>query len=247
MRRSHNARQAEESVQNAAAMGFGNMSIDLIYGIPGQSNPQWEENIQKALKLPVSHLSAYHLSFEPGTVFDHWRKKGRLFPVHEEDSVWQYKQLRKNMIHAGFEHYELSNFGKAGFRSAHNMLYWSGDPYLGFGPSAHSFDGESRSWNRSSLKGYLEGMDRGEEISETERLNTDERYHDYLITSLRTKWGCDPGEMEKAYGLAYREHFEKKARPFLEAGSLVEREGRMAIDPDSWLIADHILRELFLD
>jgi oxygen-independent coproporphyrinogen-3 oxidase len=247
LRRSHNARQAEESVQNAAAVGFGNISIDLIYGIPGQSKPQWEDNIQKALKLPVSHLSAYHLSFEPGTVFDHWRKKGRLLPVHEEDSVWQYKQLRKEMIHAGFEHYELSNFGRAGFRSAHNMLYWSGEPYLGFGPSAHSFDGLNRSWNRSSLKGYLEGVNGGEEFSETEILSTDERYHDYLITSLRTQWGCDPARMEKTFGAGYREHFEKKARPFLEAGSLYEREGRIAIQPESWMIADHILRELFVD
>ena len=247
LRRSHNARQAEESVQKAAALGFGNISIDLIYGIPGQSNPQWEDNIQRALQLPISHLSAYHLSFEPGTVFDHWRKKGRLLPVHEDDSVQQYKQLRSKLIHAGFEHYELSNFGREGFRSAHNMLYWSGEPYLGFGPSAHSFDGVNRSWNRSSLKGYLENVSRGGEISETEYLSTDERYHDYLITSLRTKWGCDPGYMANQYGLHYREHFEKKARPFLEAGILYEREDRMAIHPDSWLIADHILRELFVD
>jgi len=247
LRRSHNARQAEEAVQKAADMGFGNISIDLIYGIPGQSHRQWKENIRKALKLPVSHISAYHLSFEPGTVFEHWRKMGRLFPVHEEDSLQQYTELRKMMIHAGFEHYELSNFGRAGFRSAHNMLYWSGEPYMGFGPSAHSFDGENRSWNRSSLKEYLEGVDRGEEISETEFLSTDESYHDYLITSLRTQWGCDPGHIEKKFGLEYREHFEKKARSFLEAGILYEREGRMAIDPDSWLIADHILRKLFVD
>jgi len=247
LRRSHNARQAEESVQKAAAKGFGNISIDLIYGIPGQSNLQWEENIHKALKLPVSHLSAYHLSFEPGTVFDHWRKKGRLLPIHEEDSVWQYKQLRKNMINAGYEHYELSNFGRAGFRSVHNLIYWSGDPYLGFGPSAHSFDGVNRSWNRSSLKGYLEALNQGEEFSESELLSTDERYHDYLITSLRTKWGCDSAHIEKIFGLDYREYFEKKARPFLGAGTLYEREGRIAIYPDSWLIADHILRELFVD
>ena len=247
LRRSHQARQAEDSVHEAAAMGFGNISIDLIYGIPGQSHTQWEENIQKAIQLPVSHLSAYHLSFEPGTVFDHWRKKGRLLPVHEEDSIRQYRQLRKKLLHAGFEHYEISNFGKPGFRSEHNMLYWSGKPYLGFGPSAHSYDGIDRSWNRASLKGYMEGVGRGEEISETEHLSTEERYHDYLITSLRTMWGCDPGYMARQYGLSYRAHFENKARPYLEAGTLYEREGRIAIHPESWLIADHILRELFVD
>ena len=118
---------------------------------------------------------------------------------------------------------------------------------MGFGPSAHSFDGLNRSWNHSSLKGYVEGVNREEPFSETEYLSKDERYHDYLITTLRTKWGCDPTRMEKKFGLNYREHFEKKARPYLEAGTLYIREGRIAIHPDSWLIADHILRELFVD
>jgi len=247
MRRSHSARQAAASVQAAASSGFRNISIDLIYGIPGQSVEQWEENIEKALRLPVSHISAYHLTFEPGTVFDHWRKKGRLLPVHEEESVQQYNILRKKLLPAGFEHYELSNFGLAGYRSEHNMIYWSGKPYLGFGPSAHSYDGVSRSWNFSSLKGYLEGIAGGRAISETEHLSTKEHYHDYLITSLRTRWGCDPKHLEKKFGLTYREYFETKARSYLEAGILYYTEGRIVINPERWLIADHILRELFMD
>jgi len=247
MRRSHNARQAEESVQLAADEGFMNISIDLIYGIPGQNGQQWSENIEIASRLPVTHISAYHLTFEPGTVFDHWRKKGRLLPVHEEESVLQYNLLREKLIPAGFEHYEISNFAQTGYRSAHNMLYWSGKPYLGFGPSAHSFSGLHRSWNRSSLKDYLEVMAGREDISETEHLSTDERYHDYLITSLRTMWGCNPGHLETTFGLKYREHFERKARPFLETGSVYKKGKFMAISPDHWLIADHILRELFVD
>jgi len=247
MHRSHNSRQAEDSVQEAAAYGFGNISIDLIYGIPGSGQSEWEENIETMLSLPVSHLSAYHLSYEPGTVFDHWRKKGRLIPVHEDESVQQYRMLREKLLPSGFEHYELSNFGLAGKMSEHNMIYWSGLPYQGFGPSAHSFDGLQRSWNLSSLKGYLERVAGGEEIAEKENLTTDEQYHDYLITSLRTRWGCDPAHMEMKYGQSYREHFEIRARPFLEGGSLYHTDGRMAIHPDSWLITDHILRELFVD
>jgi oxygen-independent coproporphyrinogen-3 oxidase len=247
MRRSHSARQAEDSVQLAASSGFRNITIDLIYGIPGQIPGAWEENIEKVLSLPVSHLSAYHLTFEPGTVFDHWRTKGRLIPVHEEESVKQYRKLREKLLPAGFDHYELSNFGLTGQLSEHNMIYWSGKSYQGFGPSAHSYDGKRRSWNPSSLKGYLEGIAGGEEIRETEHLTTDEQYHDYLITSLRTRWGTDPVHMELQYGKRYREHFENRAQPFFESGSLSFMDNRIAIHPDKWLITDHILRELFVD
>ena len=180
-------------------------------------------------------------------MFDHWRKKGRLVPAHEEESVDQYRKLRETLQSAGYEHYELSNFGKGGKKSEHNLIYWSAKAYLGFGPSAHSFDGVTRSWNHPSLKGYMEGIAKGGEIGEKEILSPKEQYHDYLITSLRCKWGCDPGHLEEKYGLYYREHFEKRARTFLEGGSLFYKDGRIAIDPDSWLITDHILRELFVD
>ncbi len=247
MSRSHNAGQAEASVKLAASSGFENLTIDLIYGIPGQTSAEWEENIEKALSLPLSHLSAYHLTFEPGTVFDHWRKKGRIAPVPEEESVYQYRILRKKLVPAGFEHYELSNFGHNGKVSEHNMLYWSGKPYLGLGPSAHSFDGERRSWNISSLKEYLERVASGKETGETEHLSTREKYHDYLITSLRTRWGADPTYIEIAYGKQFRNHFEKQAQQFLNRGSMFGIEGRVAIDPERWLITDHILRALFMD
>jgi len=160
--------------------------MDLIYGIPGQSLEAWEENIQQALSLPITHISAYHLSFESGTVFDHWRKKGRLAPVHEEESVRQYTLLRKILLEKEFDHYEISNFARENMKSEHNMIYWSGKPYLGLGPSAHSFDGKQRSWNVSSLKKYMDGRADGRDIRKRENLSVEERYHDYLITSLRT-------------------------------------------------------------
>jgi oxygen-independent coproporphyrinogen-3 oxidase len=247
MNRSHNAVQAEASVRRASSCGFDNISIDLIYGVPGQSFKEWAENLEKALSLPVSHLSAYHLTFEQGTVFDHWRKQGRLAPVTDEQSVRQYRILREKLVSAGFDHYELSNFGRGGKVSEHNMLYWSGKPYLGMGPSAHSYDGDRRSWNISSLQKYIERIASGKEVSSTELLSVTDKYHDYLITSLRTKWGADPVYIEKSFGKKYGRHFESKAGPFLESGKMFEVGGRVAIDPEGWLICDHILRALFMD
>jgi len=247
MRRSHTAEQAVSSVRQASSEGFDNITIDLIYGVPGQTSAEWEENIEKALSLPISHLSAYHLTFEPGTVFDHWRKKRKLLPVPEEKSVEQYKILREKLFSAGFDHYELSNFGRGALVSKHNMLYWSGLPYLGLGPSAHSFDGERRSWNISALKKYMDRITTGEDIGETEHLTSKELYHDYLITSLRTKWGADPVHIEETFGLQFRMHFETQAQAFLEHGSMIVRAGSLVIEPEHWLITDHILRTLFLD
>ena len=245
MRRSHTSIQAEQSVRDAAAGGFKNITMDLIYGIPGQSLREWQENIEKALALPVSHISAYHLTFEPGTVFDHWRKKGRLLPVHEEESVSQFRLLRERLPDRGFDHYEISNFALQGNMSAHNLLYWSGKSYAGFGPSAHSYDGTDRSWNVSSLKKYMEGISAGACINETEILSRQERYHDYLITSLRTRWGADPEYISLQFGDEIFRHFDMNSKPFLEEGTLWTIDGKVAIHPDRWLLTDHILRELF--
>jgi oxygen-independent coproporphyrinogen-3 oxidase len=247
MRRSHDSAQALSSVRLAASAGFDNITIDLIYGFPGQENSRWEQNLERALSLPISHLSAYHLTFEPGTVFDHWRKKGRLLPVPEEHSIEQYGILRKSMLAEGFDHYELSNFGRGGQLSKHNLLYWSGKPYLGLGPSAHSFTGAQRSWNKASLKSYMEGMEKGRQIDESELLGPAELYHDYLITSLRTRWGADPAYIEESFGKQVRIEFEKRIQTFMEAGSMYTSSGRVIIEPGQWLITDHILRALFMD
>jgi len=247
MRRSHNAGQAEASVKRAASAGFDNITIDLIYGVPGQSAAEWEENVQRAISLPISHLSAYHLTFEEGTIFDHWRKKGRLIPVHEDESVGFYRLLRDQMLSAGFDHYEISNFAHQDKMSEHNLLYWSGLPYLGVGPSAHSYNGSQRSWNISSLKEYMEGVSRGESVSESEQLSSEERYHDYLITSLRTKWGADPKFIKNHFEEKFWKHFELKSAPFLEEGTMSITDGKKTINPNHWLITDHILKGLFVD
>ena len=246
MRRSHSAEQASQAVHGLAAAGFENITVDLIYGIPGQDLKAWSENIQKALELPVNHISAYHLTFEPGTVFDHWRKKGRISPVPEEKSVEMYRLLKEKLAGAGYEHYEISNFARKGWRSRHNQLYWSGLPYLGFGPSAHSFSGPYRHWNVASLKQYIKALEEGSPLSEKEELTDKERYHDYLITSLRTSEGADPAKILERFGESVLKHFSSKSRLFISSGRMIERGNRVAIESDSWLLADHIMRELFL-
>lgn len=245
LHRSHDAVQAERCIREAASAGFDNITIDLIYGIPNQTRTEWEENIIKATSLPIVHLSVYHLTFEPGTVFDYWRKKKRLVPVHEQQSIRHYRLLREKLLAKGFDHYEISNFALHEKMSQHNLIYWTGAPYLGFGPSAHSFDGSSRHWNIASLKGYMEGIARTREIRESEILSNKEMYHDYLITSLRTRWGADPDLIRSHFGEEIRNHFDRKAKPYLEDGSMWISEGKVAIHPDHWLITDHILRELF--
>lgn len=246
MRRSHTAGRGEEAVREAAGAGFENITIDLIYGLPGQTINRWEENISRALTLPISHLSAYHLTYEPGTVLDHWRKKGRLIPMHEDESEQMFLLLREKLEQDGFDHYEISNFAREGMMSLHNLIYWTGKPYAGFGPSAHSFDGASRSWNVSSMKRYLEGISDGMNFREEELLQPDQQYHDYLITSLRTKWGADPGYILEQYGRERHAYFVKGAEKFIREGTLETREGKVAIRQDKWLIADYILRALFI-
>lgn len=246
MRRSHNALQAERAVWDAAEAGFENITIDLIYGIPGQSTEGWKDNIKKALSLPLKHISAYHLSFEEGTVFEHWRKKGRISPLAEEESVEMFRLMRKELTEAGMDHYEISNFSKEGWWSRHNRLYWSGKPYLGFGPSAHSFNGTTRYWNEPSLKKYMSALEKGELLREEEVLSNKEHYHDYLITSLRTREGVDLTLLTDRFGEETEKHFRDKAGCFLKEGLMWEQGARLAIKPENWLLADHIIRELFL-
>jgi oxygen-independent coproporphyrinogen-3 oxidase len=246
LNRSHDTIAAERSVKLAASEGFKNITADLIYGIPGQTTGEWEENLDKLLALPVDHLSAYHLTFEEGTVFDHWRKKGRIEPVTDEYSLNLYQVLREKMESFGFEHYEISNFARKGYRSVHNSRYWSGKPYLGFGPSAHSFDGNARSWNISSLKIYMDGIMKGIPVSEREVLGTREMYHDFLIMKLRTREGIEKKALEQEFGEKINGHFRHHSARFVQEGVMVEEDDRVFIDPAHWMLSDHVVRELFL-
>ncbi len=246
MRRTHNSAQAIMAIENATSAGFENISIDLIYGIPGQDLSAWRENLFLARDLPVQHISAYHLSFEEGTVFDYWRKKGRIRACGDEVSESFYLEMRALLLEAGFEHYEISNFSLARKRSEHNQLYWSGRPYLGLGPSAHAYDGQKRSWNPASVKKYIEGLQQGRLIRFEEQLSLQDYYHDYLITSLRTSRGMDPGYIVRQFDTRIARHFTRETAMLKSRGLLLQEEDRLRIAPEKWLLTDLVLRSLFL-
>ncbi|HEX7585099.1 MAG TPA: radical SAM family heme chaperone HemW, partial [Prolixibacteraceae bacterium] len=189
MNRRHSVLQAIQSVKWAKKAGFSNISIDLIYGLPNQSLEEWEKNVRIAVELDVQHISAYNLTYHEGTVFYDQLKKGILKELPDELSLQQFELLIRILKDAGFEHYEISNFCKPGLYSQHNSSYWKSKKYLGIGPSAHSYDLQSRRWNVSSISKYLNGLENNESYSETEILSDQDRYNDYIITGLRTIWG----------------------------------------------------------
>jgi oxygen-independent coproporphyrinogen-3 oxidase len=246
MRRSHDASQAFKAIRNAQETGIQNLNIDLIYGIPGQRFSEWEENLEKTFNLNIPHISAYHLSFEPGTVFDHWRKKGRISPVTDKSSIEQFRLLKKKTREKEFEHYEISNFAKPGYRSQHNMLYWKNIPYAGIGPSAHSFDGYRRFWNISHNKNYIEFIENGGvEYFENETLSTKDKYNEYILTGLRTTWGIDLTEIEARFGDNYVKYtlkiFEQEKKK-----KLVNKKGRnITLSAKGIFLADQVVRNFF--
>ena len=189
MNRRHNSEQAVKSIQLSKAAGIENTSIDLIYGLPNQTLEEWKFNVEKALSLNVQHISAYHLTYHEGTVFYEYLQKGKIKELPDELSLQQFKLLLDLLDKAGFEQYEISNFARNQCYSRHNKGYWERKKYLGFGPSAHSFDHKTRRWNFSSLRKYLQAVESQTDFWEVEQLTEQDQYNDYMITSLRTKWG----------------------------------------------------------
>jgi putative oxygen-independent coproporphyrinogen III oxidase len=247
MRRSHNSIQAVEAVQYAQTRGIDNISIDLIYGFPGLSNSDWEENIKKALNLKIPHISAYHLTFEPGTIFDHWRKKGRIFPMDEEESLRQFEMLKLMLEENGFLHYEISNFGKPKFFSKHNSNYWKQIPYIGIGPSAHSYDGNERKWNISSNNKYIEYLQKsGSNYFEKEILTTKDKYNEYMLTGLRTMWGIDLIQIEQRFGNNYVKYTKNIADKYF-SDELIFFEDKFKLSKRGIFLADFIIEKFFLE
>jgi len=247
LRRSHSSEQAKDCVYAAENAGFNNMTIDLIYGIPGLDPEDWQKNLETALSMPIQHISAYHLSYEPGTVLFHWKEKGRIKSSSEETSIQQYDLLRKMAEKNGFEHYEISNFARRGFRSRHNTGYWTGEPYLGLGPSAHSFDGERRSWNISSLKNYIKAVNQGSGFYEQETPGIKDQYHDYLLTSLRRKEGLSKSYLINRFGVKILKQIESKLSGHIKNGSVLIKGDSIHLSPEGWFISDAIIGQLMVE
>ncbi|SDR80163.1 radical SAM family heme chaperone HemW [Christiangramia echinicola] len=244
MNRAHNSEEALRSLQLAKHY-FDNISIDLIYGIPGQSNEQWKRNLQQALELDIPHISSYALTVEPKTALEKFIEKGKVKPVEDEQYREQFDILVETLTSKGFEHYEFSNYGKPGYHSQNNMAYWLGKPYLGIGPSAHSFDGRSRKWNISNNSLYINSIQAGKLPQQTEELSTTDSYNEYVMTRLRTKFGVNLEEIQEKFGEKYKLHFLKEADRFLQDGLMDTSEETFHITPNGKFLSDGIAADLF--
>lgn len=245
MNRAHNSTEALNSI-NFAKKYFNNISIDLIYGIPGMSNDRWVRNLDLALELGVPHISSYALTVENRTALKSMIEKGKIAPVEEEVAKEHYELMVAKLEKEGFENYEFSNFGKPGYFSRNNTAYWFGKPYLGIGPSAHSFDGTARTWNISNNSLYINSIEKGELPSEREILSRKDRYNEYIMTRLRTKWGILITEVRETFGEDYSNYLLQEAQPLIKK-ELMEQEGdTLFISRKGKFLSDGIAAELFL-
>ncbi|MFD0977577.1 radical SAM family heme chaperone HemW [Salinimicrobium gaetbulicola] len=245
MNRAHNEKEALDCIQLAKKY-FDNISIDLIYGIPGMSNERWKENLQIALDLEVPHISSYALTVEPRTALKSMIEKGKIAPVDEDLARQQYEIMIEVLEKAGFDNYEFSNFGKPGYFSQNNTAYWFGKPYLGIGPSAHSFDGRKRSWNVSNNTLYIKSLEKDELPAEVENLNENDRYNEYVMTRLRTKWGISISEVESRFGAPVKDYLLQEAKSLLEKGLLEQKADTIKVSKKGKFLSDGIAAELFL-
>jgi len=247
MNRAHNASEAESSVKRAQDAGFENITIDLIYGYPLLSNEKWKSNIRKAIELEVPHISAYSMTVEDKTALANAIRKGKQPKMNESQSAEQFLILMEMLEEAGFEHYEISNFAKPGCYSRHNSNYWKGIPYLGIGPSAHSFNGNTRHWDIPNNAKYIDSLLKGQIPSETEILTQENKLNEYIMTSLRTIWGMDLMKVEADFGSDYRKLVTSAMEEFLDKGWINIHENIVRLTKEGKLFADNIAAELFVD
>lgn len=240
MNRRHDAAGARQAVRDARAAGFANLTVDLIFGVPGFGGDSLRRTLDEALALDVGHLSAYHLTVEPGTVFGRRAARGDFREVDEAVSEEEFDLVHRTLTAAGYEHYEVSNFARPGFRARHNAAYWQGAKYLGIGPAAHSYDGASRHWNVASVAAYLRGEEGG-----GERLAPRDRRNEYVMTRLRTAEGIDLADFGARFGVGERARLEREAARPAVAATLRREAGRLRIPPERFLLSDAVIAALF--
>ncbi|MDR1698378.1 MAG: radical SAM family heme chaperone HemW, partial [Prevotellaceae bacterium] len=240
LNRRHNKEQAIKAVERCRQAGFKNLSIDLIYGLPLQTEESWQNSLQAAIALNVEHISAYHLTYEPQTVLGKMLADGKVTPASEETALAQFSILINTLKNNGFEHYEISNFARKGYRSKHNSAYWQGKYYLGIGPSAHSYDGDSRQWNVADIKQYIQNTT----CFEREELTPTDKYNDYIITALRTAEGIDVSKINRQFGKDFADYCRQKAQPFIQSGKLALKKSEIKTTDSGIFISDYIMEKL---
>lgn len=244
MNRAHTAQQAIGNLQLAKKY-FNNITIDLIYGTPTLPDDKWQHNVQQAISLGITHLSCYALTVEPGTALAHMINKHTTTDVNTEDQARQFLQLMSWMQAAGYEHYEISNFALPGMRSRHNSSYWQGASYLGLGPSAHSFNGESRQWNIANNALYIKSLKEDKVPFEIEHLTSTQRLNEYIMTSLRTMEGLNVEYVTSRFGEQAAVKLKQEAQPFIDTGKMQFNNGYLQLTKEGRLFADGIAAELF--
>lgn len=245
--RAHNSDEAKQSIQMARAAGFEKFSIDLIYGYPHTDHRLWQLDLEEALRLDPGHLSAYSLTIEPQTTFGNWAKKGKFIPAEEEFVAQQFEWLQEQCDTAGYIQYEISNFSRPDQAALHNSNYWKRVPYLGIGPSAHSFDGSSRGYNPSSNPSYIKALSKGSLPFVIENLNRVEHINEEILTSLRTRWGLDTASLADRYQLDILE-IKGPIIAKLTALGMIHTAGKtLTLSRKGQLLADSIASEIFLD
>lgn len=245
MNRLHSSIQAFNAISQSQDIGFENISIDLIYGFPGLSDEQWHKNLQNAIQLRVKHISPYCITIEEKTALNYFIKKGIVDLPSDEQGARQFQYMSDYLINNQYEHYEISNFALKGYYSKHNSSYWKGKKYIGIGPSAHSFNGISRQWNIRNNAEYIRRINSNTQWFEQEVLSLNTRYNEYVMTSLRTQWGCDLMFIKESFGKDYFDYLLKNIDKFIHSKMVNVIDNTLILTTDGKLIADKIAAELF--
>jgi oxygen-independent coproporphyrinogen-3 oxidase len=245
LNRVHSSEASLKSIKAVQDKGFSNISIDLIYGIPSPNHSIWENDLQTATSLNPQHISAYCLTIEAGTVFGNWLEKKKISQADEEFSAVQFEIMLETLTKSDFEHYEISNFSKPGLYSRHNCSYWSGKSYLGIGPGAHSYNGEEREFNISNNASYINSIKTGYSSSTKEKLSPIDKINEYIMTNLRTYWGCDLNKLKELENYSFKEQF-KKIKLYEEKALLINNNGILILTNKGKLLADKIIYDLFI-
>lgn len=247
MNRAHNAQQADYAIKAAQDIGFTTLSIDLIYGTPGLSDADWKKNLRKVKELQIPHFSSYALTVEDRTALQHAIAAKKAAPVLADQAADQFRILMDEAAEMGYEHYEISNLSLPGKYAVHNTNYWRGMPYLGIGPSAHSFNGTSRRWNIANNALYAKSILTHQQLNfEEEQLTQIEHLNEYIMTSLRTVWGCDLGRIAQEWDATCAAEIARSSELFQEKEWLVRDGDRLTLTSEGKLFADRIAAELFI-
>lgn len=245
--RRHTSRQSAEALETAFSEGIKNVSADLIYGLPGMTTADLRQDIEKTLTFPVTHISAYHLTIEEGTPLHRLREKGKLTETDEETSSSMFMLLISLLREKGFLHYEISNFALEGYISKHNSAYWRQVPYIGLGPSAHSFDRRSRQWNVSDVKEYIRSVNEGTVSFEREELDRFTLFNEYIMTALRTVWGIDLAHVENSYDKELHDYLVNMSGKYIRYGLMKRERDTLALTDQGRMISDNIIAELLTE